>query len=574
MHFYRLFRAFVLFLLAVLFVPLCHSTTITDRHNPGGHGGVFFSPPPPPWGGSRPSGLFEIDLVILKPVITWLMSKFLERTGLQAGNVHGQPSGSPPDAGSKDENNHHQKGKREEPEDQESQSPGDGNNGSGDGNNRKDDNGEESENNASTQELQALANLLIAIIESGDPDAVFKLRQILDDLDTPQRLQVLVTKSTNSIGETVTPLEAILQLQRSFNEDSLRNRFLEQLIEATSDETRTLNDPDILSSLQPMIPPDWSLPEAGNNNLMILHKIVLNIIHRVNQSDRQPPIGQFEKRCLTEYFVQLFLLYSNPLESICELLRAIPDPVIIRDILMFAPSLTFSIPFRDTLTQLELHPSSNELMRFSNRLCTLLLPCIPTEEPSAQGSVARNNDNTSNEIIADNANTFTDSFRQVDSGQNASGVSASSPGSTTDRYLQSGARPKQCTRAGRQKNSGQDMSCTELERLPESSDTQGRFALRCDLFFCEPTGPSDIPGSSGAQGRMALRCDLFFCEPAWLSRLAGASGTRGRLALGCDFFFCETTEPSHLPQSSGVQGRISLRCDLSFCEPTPAVKRD
>ncbi|WP_422136621.1 RING finger domain-containing protein [Endozoicomonas sp. ALD040] len=416
----------------------------------GGNGGFFFLPPPPPWGGGggRPSGLFEIDLVILKPVINWLMSigkdsasfeeppsparlimtrvnadgssseaaipvgwldfltveqltdvdfwntllqhaatscptseslirqlgcfkLLLERTalkrhhggGLKAANGDGQPSGSAPNSRSEDKNNSHQKDKKEAPEDQNNNSPGEGNDGSGDGNNRKDDNGEESEKNARTQNLQVLANQLVAIIESDDPDAVFKLRQILDKLNMPQRLQVLETRSANTSGNAVSPLEAILELQRSCYENSSRNRFIEQLIEATSDKTRTLNDPDILASLQPIARP---LSEAGNNNLMILYRIVLDIIHRVNQSGQQPPIGQFEKNCFIQYFVQLFLFYSNPLELIGNLLGQISDSAVTHEIIIAAQSLTSASSFSNAFIQFHQHPSFHELQHFLN----------------------------------------------------------------------------------------------------------------------------------------------------------------------------------------------------------------
>ncbi|WOG27564.1 RING finger and CHY zinc finger domain-containing protein [Endozoicomonas sp. 8E] len=419
----------------------------------GGNGGFFYSPPPPWGGGGRASGLFEIDLIILRPVINWLMSmgkdssspeeqpsptrlkitrvngdgssseaviplgwldflstdqltdvnfwntlfqraaiscpaseslhwqlgclkQFFEHTvlktdhagALKAGNEGGEPSGKLPDEASKEESNDHQKEKKGEPEDQGSGSPGEGNYGNGDGNNRKDDNGKESEKNTRTQDLQVLAKQLVALIESDDPDAVFKLRQILDELDMPQRLQVLETKGTNTEGNTATPLEAILQLQRSFYENSMRNRFLEQLVEATSDQTKTLDDFNIPSELQPIIPPHRTLPEAGNNNLVILYKIVLDIIHRVNQSEQQPPLRQFEKCCFAEYLVQLLLLYSNPIESIRDLLEKIPDSILICDIMFFAKSLTFSISFRNAFLRLKQHPSRDELERLSNGL--------------------------------------------------------------------------------------------------------------------------------------------------------------------------------------------------------------
>ncbi|WOG27560.1 RING finger and CHY zinc finger domain-containing protein [Endozoicomonas sp. 8E] len=419
----------------------------------GGNGGFFYSPPPPWGGGGRASGLFEMDLIILRPVINWLMSmgkdssspeeqpsptrlkitrvngdgssseaviplgwldflstdqltdvnfwntlfqraaiscpaseslhwqlsclkRFFEHTalktdhagGLKAGNQGGEPSGKLPDEASKEESNDHQKEKKGEPEDQGSGPPGEGNSDNGDGNNRKDDNGKESEKNTKTQDLQVIANQLVALIESDNPDAVFMLRQILDELDMPQRLQVLETKGTNTQGNTVTPLEAILKLQRSFYENSTRNRFIEQLIEATSDQSRTLDNLNIPSERQPMIPPDRSMPEAGDNNLMILYKIVQDIINRFNQSDPQPSIGHFEKSCFTEYLVQLLLLYSNPLESIRELLGKISDSVIRHDIMISAQSLTFSTPFRAILIQLDQHPSFHELERLSNEL--------------------------------------------------------------------------------------------------------------------------------------------------------------------------------------------------------------
>ncbi|WP_252177433.1 RING finger domain-containing protein [Endozoicomonas sp. 4G] len=266
-------------MLAMMIVPLCYSATLIDHHHPdgrkfrsetndektrnstltvtggkpagnadfpsvgnGGNGGFFYLPPPP-WGGGggRPSGLFEIDLTILQPVINWLMSvgkdsgaatTRLASDGRQAGNEDGQPSGSKPNAGSNDATNHQQE-KREAPEDRESKSPGEGNGSSGDGNNRKDDNGEQSKNNASTLDLQALANQLLAIIDSDDPNAAFEFREILDKLDMPQRLQVLETKGTNAMGNTITPLEAILALPHSSLEHSTGNQFIKQLVAAT-----------------------------------------------------------------------------------------------------------------------------------------------------------------------------------------------------------------------------------------------------------------------------------------------------------------------------------------------------
>ncbi|WP_257274178.1 CHY zinc finger protein [Endozoicomonas sp. SESOKO4] len=430
----------------------------TNADFPGsGNGGFFYSSHPPPRGGRGGglSGLFEIDLIVLKPVVSWLMSigkdstsfeeqlsparlkmtrvnadgssgeavipvgwldflnieqltdadfwntlfqraatscpasenlqwqlgclkLFLERTALKThhggrlktGIGDGEPSGRVPDKEPKDENNDHQKEQRDKPEDQESRSPGEHNDGTGDGNNRKDDNGdngEESEKNASTQDLLELANQLIATIESGSSRAVFKLRQILDELDMPQRLQVLETVGTNSRGNPVTPIEAVLQLQRSFKENSSRNRFIEQLIEATSDKTRTLNDLDMLS-LQPM-PPDRVLPQA-DNNLRILYKILLDIIHGANQYDQQPPIGQFEKCCFTEFFAHLFLIYSNPLELIRNLLGEISDLATRHDVMINEQSLTFPTCFLDTFIQFHQHPSFHELKHFVNKLLT------------------------------------------------------------------------------------------------------------------------------------------------------------------------------------------------------------
>ncbi|WP_422413517.1 MULTISPECIES: RING finger domain-containing protein [unclassified Endozoicomonas] len=497
----------------------------------GGDEGFSYSPPPP-WGGDgRPSGLFDIDLVILKPVINWLMSmgkdsssfeeqpsparlkmtrinadgsssdavitlgwldfldieqltdvnfwntlfqraatscpdseslqwqlgclkRFLEYTalktdhagGLKAGNGDGKPSGKASDKASKEENNDHQKEKKGEPEDQQNNSPGESNHGSEEGNNRKDDNGKESARNARIQDLQVIANQLVALIESDDPDAVFKLRQILDELDMPQRLQVIETKSTNTSGNTATPLEAILKLQRSFYENSTRNRFIEQLIEATSVQTRTLDTVNILSERQPMIPPDRSMPEAGDNNLMILYKIVQDIINRFNQSVQQPSLGHFEKSCLTEYFVQLLLLYSNPLESIRELLEKISDSVIRRDIMIFAQSFTFSIPFRETLIQLEQHPSFHELERLSNELMRQAPASRILQEPpllvSSVEPVISNHDNT-NGRATNNSNRFAHYTQQVNSYRSDSGSTGSSPVVLpADRYIQQGARPK------------------------------------------------------------------------------------------------------------------------------------
>ncbi|WP_252177432.1 RING finger domain-containing protein [Endozoicomonas sp. 4G] len=368
---------FVLSLLAMMIVPLCYSSNLIDRHHPngyrvrteindgktrnstltmtgskpagnvdfpsvgnGGNGGFFYLPPPWGGGGGRPSGLFEIDLTILQPVINWLMSMGKNSVdGRQAANEDGQPSGSTPNAGSNDANNHHQQEQKEVPENQENKSPGEGNNGSGDGNNRKDDNGEESKNNASTQDLQQLANHLLAIIESDDPNAVFKFRELLDELDMPQRLQVLETKGTNISGNTVTPVEAILALPRPSHERSTRNRFIGLLIEA-----------------------------AGNNHQMILSEVVLDIIHKLNQSDQPPQIGHFEKCYFTEYFLQLFLLHSNPVERIRNLLEKISDLPIRNEIIKNEQSLTFPTSFLDTLEQFNQHSSIDELIRLSNEL--------------------------------------------------------------------------------------------------------------------------------------------------------------------------------------------------------------
>ncbi|WP_252177421.1 RING finger domain-containing protein [Endozoicomonas sp. 4G] len=374
---------FVLSLLAMMVVPLCYSSNLIDRHHLDGHkvrteindekthnstltvtggkpagnadfpsvgngdnggNGGFFYLPPPPWGGGggRLSGLFEIDLTVLQPVINRLMSIGKNSVdGRQAANEDGQPSGSSP-TGSNDANIHlhqeeNQQEKRESPENRENQSPGEGNDSSGDGNNRKDDNGEKSENNASTQDLQVLANELLAIIASDEPNAAFKFREMLEMLDMPQRLQVLETKGTNIRGNTVTPLEAILALPRSAHKYSTRNRFIGQLIEA-----------------------------AGNNRQMILPKIVLDIIHKLNQSHQQPQIGDFEKCCFTEYFFQLFLIHLNPVERIRNLLEKISDLAIRNEVINNTQSLTFPTSFLDTLKRLNQHPSFRELIRLSN----------------------------------------------------------------------------------------------------------------------------------------------------------------------------------------------------------------
>ncbi len=363
----------VLSLLAMLVVPLCYSSTLIDRYHPDGRkvrieindwrtrnntltltggqpagnadfpgvgSGGFFYLPPPPWGGGRQSGLFEIDLTILQPVINWLMSIGKDSGAATTCPEDGQPSGNKPNAGSNDATNqHHQQEKREAPENRENKSPGEGNGSSGDGNNRKDDNGEQSKNNASTQDLELLANQLLAIIESDESNAAFKFREMLEKLDMPQRLQVLETKGTNISGNTVTPLEAILALPRSSHEHSTRNRFIGQLIEA-----------------------------AGNKRQMILSEIVLDIIHKVNQSHQQPQIGDFEKGCFTEYFIQLFLLHSNPVERIRNLLEEISDLAIRNEIINNAQSLTLPTSFLDTLKQFNQHSSFHELMCLSNEL--------------------------------------------------------------------------------------------------------------------------------------------------------------------------------------------------------------
>ncbi len=107
---------------------------------------------------------------------------------------------------------------------------------------------------------------------------------------------------------------------------------------------------------------------------------------------------------------------------------------------------------------------------------------------------------------------------------------------------------------------------TGLECLAGSSGTQGRFVPRCDLFFCDSTGLERLAGSSGTQGRFALRCDIDFCEQPGLERLAGSSGTRSRFAPACDLFFCDSTGLSRLTRFSGTQDRFALRCDIAFCE--------
>ncbi|WP_257254545.1 CHY zinc finger protein, partial [Endozoicomonas sp. SESOKO3] len=351
-------------------------------------------------------------------------------------------------------------------------------------------------------------NQLIAIIESDAPDAVFKLGQILDELDMPQRLQVLKTEGTNNRGTPVTPLEAILELPRSFKEGSLRNRFIEQLIESTTDKTRTLNDFNIPSALQKIPLADQALSEAGDNNLSILSKIVQDIIRRVNQSDTQPPMGDFEKSCLTEHFVQLFLLYENPFGTIYELLGKISDVTIIRDILFCAHPFTYSSTFQEIFTRFEQHPSYFNFVRYSNSLMMLLRSFPATKEPSqrepslqklslqkpvisnndnaSNGTMARgcsasderqslcssdstsnetivsggfasderqsgcNSNNTSSETMASHGNTFTHTIRPFNS---ASGSGTSSLKTSTDKYLLQGAKPKQPARTDRSNDS-------------------------------------------------------------------------------------------------------------------------
>ncbi|WP_252177408.1 RING finger domain-containing protein [Endozoicomonas sp. 4G] len=368
-------------MLAMMIVPLCYSSTLIDRHHPDGRkfrieindertrnstltltggkpagnadfpvvgNGGFFYLPPPPWGGGggRPSGLFEIDLTLLQPVINWLMSIGKgSGDGRQAANEDGQPSGGRINAGSNGATNH--QAKRDAPEDQENQSPGEGNDGSGDGNNRKDDNGEQSKNNASTQDLQVIANELLAIIESDDPNAVFEFRERLDKLNLRQRLHVLETKGTN-IRATVTPLEAILALPRSSHEQSARNRFIQHLIESAGDDYLMIYD--------------------DNKLLMISYKIVQDIIHKVNESHQQPPIGDFEKRCFTEYLTQVFLINSNPVEPIRNLLEEISDLAIRNEVVNDAQSLIFPDSFVDVLAQSDHKPSFHELMRLSDEV--------------------------------------------------------------------------------------------------------------------------------------------------------------------------------------------------------------
>ncbi|WP_252177403.1 RING finger domain-containing protein [Endozoicomonas sp. 4G] len=383
---------FVPSLLAIMIVPLCYSSPLTDRHHPdgrklriesndgktrnstltvtegkpaanadfpsvgngdnggnGGKGGFFYSPPPRGGGGGRPSGLFEIDPTILQPVVKWPMPIGKDSAdGRQAGNVDSRPSGSRPNAGSNDATNHHQQEKREAPENRDNTSPGENNGSSADGNNRKDDNGEESKNNALTHDLQVIANELLAIIESDDPNAAFKFREMLDKLEVEQRVQVLKTKGTNISGNTITPLKAILALPRSAHEDSTRNRFIKHLIESAGYR--------------------YLMVFYRNKLLMILYNIVLDIIHKVNQSHQQPPIEHFEKRCFAEYFIQLLLIYSNPVERIRNLLEEISDLAIRNEIINDAQSLIFPKSFVDTLAQSDHQPSFHELMRLSDEV--------------------------------------------------------------------------------------------------------------------------------------------------------------------------------------------------------------
>ncbi|WP_257274700.1 hypothetical protein, partial [Endozoicomonas sp. SESOKO4] len=296
----------------------------------------------------------------------------------------------------------------------------------------------------------------------------------------PQRLQVLETIGTNTRGNPVTPLEVALDLQRSFYENSERNRFIKQLIEATTDKTRTLNDPDMLSALRPIIPPDRPLPKAGDNNLKILYKIVKDIINRLNQSDHQPPIGEFEKCCFTEYFVQLFLLYSNPLESIRKLLEKISDSVISRDIMIHASSFTFSVSFRDTFIQFEQHPSFHELERLSNQLMRQSRTSHSVREHSLQLPLVKpvigHSDNSSNDTTASNRYRFTDSIQPVNSYRSPSvSIANDFP---SHRYLQQGARPKQTVLANQQNVSSQK----RLKARPSYGDHQANKANnRSDL---------------------------------------------------------------------------------------------
>ncbi|WP_252177443.1 CHY zinc finger protein [Endozoicomonas sp. 4G] len=548
MQFYRLLITFILSLLAMAFVPMCHSLTIIDRHNPDGNkvriefnegtdlqdvsqrrlslllpegfhdrnsgletgrngtlpltggklagdvdfpgvgnGGFFYSPPPP-WGGGggRPSGLFDIDLVILQPVISWLMSigkhsvsfeeqpsparlqitrvnadgsaseavisvgwldfldseqltdvyfwnalfqraatscpatdslqwqlsclkQFLEHTALKAADGNGEPSGNAPapDKEPERENDHNQE-QSDESEGQENPPPEESDEGNEEEDNGKDDNGEGAGNSASanttTQNLQEVANRLIAIIEGYEPlfVAAFKLEGILLELDMPQRLQVLETTGTNAEGHPVTPLEAVLKLPRVFKENyslRIRNRFIELLIQSTGGNRESLNKPDIWSELQPIIPDDWAMPEAGNNNLSILHKIVWDIVHKASQSD-QPPIRAFERKCFTEYFAQLFLTYSNPLQLIRNLLGAISDVAIRCDILTNTESLTLPSRFLEGFIRFHQHPSFNELQDFKNKLIyQAALSALPDSDHSASGSVAPAPANRSNDLI-------------------------------------------------------------------------------------------------------------------------------------------------------------------------------
>ncbi|WP_252177441.1 CHY zinc finger protein [Endozoicomonas sp. 4G] len=426
-------------MLAMMIAPLCYSSTLIDRHQPDGDrvrleindgrvrnntlpltGGKlagdvdfpgvgnrgFFYLPPPPWGGGRPSGLFDIDLVILQPVISWLMST---DSALKAADGNGEPSGRAPDNKPEGENDHNQE-QSDESEGQENPPPEESDEGNEE-DNRKDDNGEGAENsaspNATTQNLQELANRLIAIIEGYEPPfvAAYKLEVILLELDMPQRLQVLETTGTNVEGHPVTPLEAVLKLPRVFKENSVRNLFIEQVILATSGNRQPFNDPDIWSELQPI---DRAMPEASSNDLRILHKIVRNIIQKANQSEQQPPIGQFEKMCLTEYFARLFLIYSNPLGLIDNLLGEISEVTIRYAVIMNTESLTLPSRFLDGFLRFHRHPSFDKLQYFKNKLFYQAALSSP--------------------LVSDHSDA---------------------PDPANDRYLQQGARPKQPSPANR-----------------------------------------------------------------------------------------------------------------------------
>ncbi|AMO58176.1 hypothetical protein GZ77_20815 [Endozoicomonas montiporae] len=452
----------------------------------GEGGGSFYSPPPPPrgGGGGRPSGLFEIDLIILKPVTKWLMSiskdsvlfeeqpspallritrvnadgsssevtipfgwsgfinteqltdvnfwdiilrhatnscltgenlqrqpaclkLSLERTilktnhgsGRKAANGKGEPSGSAadtPDNGSKGGNVCNQTEERGEPEGQEGEPPGrgsgDGNDGSGDGNDGKDnDNEQASQQNTKTRDTQLLANQLVAIIESDEPNAVSKLRHILDSLDMLLRLQVLNTAGMDSNGNNVTPVKAILRLQRSDDENSLRNGLIQQLIEATSKQPAVSSDQDI-SELQQITQSDQLLPEAVRHKLSISREIVLDIIHKINQPGQKLPLGDFEKRCFAEYFIQLLLYNSSPIESIRERLEEISNLAIRHNILFSATSFTLpTTTFADASTKFQPRLSFfDELQEFLNQLSDQMQFYLPLEEgPEANTAATR-----------------------------------------------------------------------------------------------------------------------------------------------------------------------------------------